>query len=121
MKDGRRILIKDPKLRNLRNNLRMIIKQAVLRKQNELLEKSRKTRKGKEMTRELIEKLRNINREIHKLRRALQVSICECAACARSDTDMIFHPRWKAWYCPDCYDASIKYKPPPHESEFDDN
>ncbi len=73
------------------------------------------------MDSEITKQLRDINRQVNELSRSLQVSICECAACARSDTDMIFHPRWKAWYCPDYYDASIKYKPPPHESEFDDN
>jgi seryl-tRNA synthetase len=118
---NKRITIKHPVLRKLRNNLRKIIKQAVLLKENELLEKSRNMWKGKNITNELREQLREIDKQINELRRALQVSICECTACAKSDTDMIFHPRWKAWYCPDCYDASIKYKPPPHESELDDN
>lgn len=121
MKKQKRITIKHPLLRNLRNNLRKIIIQAVINRKKELLDKRRLLWKGKEITPESRKKLRILLKQIDELRRNLQDSICRCTACARSDTDMSFHTRWEAWYCPDCYDASIKYKPPPHESEFDDN
>ena len=121
MKKKKRITIRHPNLVNLRNNLRSIIIQAVVNRKKELLDKRRLLWKGKEITPEAREKLRILRKQIDELRRSLRISICECAGCGRSDTDMIFHPRWKAWYCPQSYEASIKYKPPPHESEFDDN
>ena len=86
MKKKESIVIRDPLLRLIRDNLRTIIKLAV----------------KKEMSRLLAEGEEFLERYFD-LKRMLKASILQCPACFKGDKDMTFEPSTREWYCSECY------------------
>lgn len=83
----RSTFIKDPRLRKIRKNLRDLIITATRERMREVMDSDWKQYK--------------------ELKQALNKSICRCYSCRRSDLDMTYSPRFKAWYCFICYDRGI--------------
>jgi hypothetical protein len=108
MKKKRTISIKNPKLRKVRDNLRLLLLEATTvqwrkyfderhRLNTDLngnirnLSESKKPRAG-----ELTKKMREIDMLEER-------SIIRCPACRKIDRDMTFNPELKQWYCTQCY------------------
>lgn len=105
MKKERAIIIKDPRLRKARNELRILLKLWVTDKINSLLvEASMYSKRGDN------QKSREIQRKISKLNLMEGLSICSCIHCGRSDKDMIFVPEWRQWLCIECNSERVHYE-----------
>lgn len=111
MKKKKRISIKNPKLRNLRNNLRKVLLLAVeddiklnidLRKS--LLEESKVFVEPSEQYTFIKDDSSTLIAKSHELYRLERSSICKCPICSRIDQDMIFIPDENLWFCTECYD-----------------
>jgi hypothetical protein len=89
VKKKKTIVIKNPKLRKARNNLRYIISEAVISKWVELDQNG--------------EKIRSLADKRDKLDTAWKKSICVCPVCGSRTSDMTFNPYDKYWYCVKCY------------------
>ncbi len=108
MKKKRTISIKDPKLRKIRNNLRLLLSKAASVQWRLHFDEQHKlntdlngnfrnmSESKKQKAAELTEKMR----KIHILR---DKSIIQCPVCKRIDRDMTFNPEFKEWYCTQCY------------------
>jgi len=101
MKKEKKIVIKNPILRTLRNNLRIIIIRAVQNREFELMDLRHTLDYGEERD--------NIDKEMEKIRNALNSSICLCYNCSSKENDMVYIPFFEEWYCTDCY-KTIKWR-----------
>ncbi len=90
MKKERAIIIKNPHLKKIRNELRILLKLWVSDVMNSLLQKDR------------FENGPKFQKEISKLSLMDKLSICTCLHCGNSDKDMIYRPDMKQWLCIDC-------------------
>ncbi|MGV9197477.1 MAG: hypothetical protein ACOC44_15855 [Promethearchaeia archaeon] len=98
----RRIVLKDPRLRNLRLFLREVITQAYFAKKDQLWEKIDKFReenKDKEY--------REVNDEYKQLGHAYSDSIIDCEFCQQNTGDRIYVPYRHKWYCLNCYENDL--------------
>ncbi|MFX1281168.1 MAG: hypothetical protein ACFFA3_17590 [Promethearchaeota archaeon] len=118
MKKERKIIIKNPKLRRIRSNLRKILIEAKSRRLDDLakLEDSIINEHGLEDDR-LVE----IQNQINEVLSLMHGSICQCGngvSCLSlknflkenpiekwdsTDLDMAYYPKTKKWYCLECY------------------
>jgi hypothetical protein len=97
MKRKRSIVIKDPQLKKIRNNLRMLIIKWALDEWKKLHSKL------SGISSDEVELIRKINGEKQIVIKKLDASICLCASCSAPNKDMTFNPANKRWYCVDCY------------------
>ncbi len=103
MDKKRRLEIKHPHLRKIRNSLRYVIVEETYRR----LDKLRKKQEPYD--------------KVQSLQRALNASICKCSKCASTTSDMIHNPYDKNWYCVDCYEKlQYWYKYSPNSTERKD-
>ena len=114
MKKHKKIILKNLKLRRIRNNLRLCIINAVYSQEIQLLSERAKIywKNGVLASENVLkpnleekEKARTILHNIEKLNRQLNTSICKCPSCQSYEKDMIFYPPWGSWVCSDCYFA----------------
>ena len=121
MKHKKAIEIKDPKLRKIRNNLRLLWVSAVNNILSNYLEEQRDLlalNQGKKMNSFDLDQYAKLNRESERLRSILNRSICECPACRRSDQDMIFNPVTKVWFFVHCYELNREYYRHTNDGKF---
>lgn len=102
MKKKKTIIIKNPHLRKIRDNLRVVLNLAIHERCNELfdlmVQVDRSTDKGRDQYFALMYKCDD-------LRSAEKNSTIQCGACNFGiDRDVRFNPFDKAWYCIECYD-----------------
>ena len=113
MRDGKRIVIKTPFLRELRQNLRSLIISAVHSEVRmlDLFLEMYDNKPYSQLTREE----KNDRSKFYKLRwsltDSLHSSICECNTCTRSDRDMVYVEEVKGWCCTECYDNDKYFVP----------
>ncbi|MHA1197051.1 MAG: hypothetical protein ACTSRH_14745 [Promethearchaeota archaeon] len=104
----RRIIIKNPQLRRIRNSLRQVIELEALRREEKLMDKKHSMmldKSGKYFggdRKKIIKAARKLTKKIWEIERPLRDSIIECAVCGHSDRDMEYIPEEKAWFCLDC-------------------
>ena len=111
MRDKRAIIIKDPRLQKIRNNLRNLLLRAVSVKWNELFDEMDSLRYTPEGTRRTVDdfsshelkEYRSYQAQQSELRKLSDKSICKCVACGRADRDMVYNKAYNAWYCTECY------------------
>ena len=121
MKKKKAIIIKNPLLQTLRNNLREIILDAFYRELHKLSVKERSIWEGKSVNE--LSKVENdefhdlIDRQ-NKLREAKNRSICECPVWSQTNKDMIYNPKTQYWYCLDCYNELPKSLTPDWQPEY---
>ena len=108
MKDGRKIVITDPRLLNIRKNFRIIFKKAVeerLKTLRNLKNLAWKNRLINGYTK-LDEKRRGqLNREYNELLTAFHHSIL-CCRCKKGDDtmkNMVYIAQYEGWFCEECY------------------
>jgi len=103
MNHNKIIALKDPKLKKIRENLREIIFQAVMDREDQLIElmekEDRDTEEGYERYHELEEKKLELDR-------AMRYSTVTCPACNFGLLrDVKFNTYDKCWYCLECYNT----------------
>ena len=107
MKKKRSVIIRNPRLRRVRNNLRSLILKAVSEEQARLQAEREKIKTipdyYKNHPPELLEKVKKLNDQYWAIETPLRESILLCPACFQSDKDMIYNPVRKEWYCVECY------------------
>jgi hypothetical protein len=101
MKKERTIVIKNSFLRNLRNNLRNILIEAIWLKIENLKEKERKLDDKYDDPFEIDEYWEN-RAKIQDLDQTRINSITSCQLCTSSENDMVYIPENEAWYCTEC-------------------
>jgi len=112
MDKKRKMEIKHPQLRKIRDALRKAIVDATYDRLSEIMDEQ-----GKYPVEEK-EKLIPLVRKEQALRRALKASICICPICNSQTSDMIHNPHNKSWYCLDCYQELHEwYKHSPNSTE----
>lgn len=100
MNKKKTIALKDPRLQAIRNSLREVINQTVLKERRELFESMKKQDRG---STDGYKRYWDLYAERSVLKSYLRNSIIECPACFAIDRDMRYNPYDKAWYCVDCY------------------
>lgn len=105
MKKERAIIIKDPKLQKIRNELR-----AILNLWKSDIKSSLRAKSSKFSEEGNFSKSREIQKKISELNLQYQLSICVCLHCGHSDKDMIFIPEWKQWLCIECNTERVYFK-----------
>lgn len=111
MRDKRIIIIKNPRLQRIRNNLRYLLLRAVSIKWNELFDEmgeiSRDDKGGIKSVRYMApdekKRFRVLQQEQARLRKLADKSICKCVTCGKIDRDMAYNKAYNAWYCTECY------------------
>ena len=112
MKDGRTIIIEDPRLQKIRNNLRLIILHACLDRKKEIREQEHNltfNRNGGHVkaSEETTKKIQDLNDEWWEIERSLRSSIVKCPICSKHDKDMIYHKKSKTWFCVEHYKIQV--------------
>ena len=109
------VVIKDPKLRRIRNNLREILIKAYqntdIKLTSEIDAISRDSEGRLRMNRTPsenaeLQKLKDMRSQINEL---TDKSICYCRACKQINKDMAYNPTLEEWYCVECYEEFRDY------------
>lgn len=108
MKRAKTIVIKDPKLMKIRDNLRKILILECVAREEEISAKKRKLRfdkdgKFRSLTSKEEGEILKLSLELRKYMFSMRNSICFCEFCNSTDKDMSYVPRFKQWFCVDCY------------------
>ncbi|MBD3214548.1 MAG: hypothetical protein GF311_18200 [Candidatus Lokiarchaeota archaeon] len=115
MNKKKKLEIKHPHLRKIRDTLRYVIVEETYERLSNLISEQRK------YSIEEKEKLIPLVREEQALRRALDASVCICTICKSQASDMIYNPQLKKWYCVNCYEHNqYYYKHSPNSTERKD-
>ncbi|MFX1592167.1 MAG: hypothetical protein ACFFB6_02055 [Promethearchaeota archaeon] len=117
MKKKKTIIIKNLKLRNIRNNLRNLLIEWKVRLWNQLNEEyisihynqEGKVRHSKDYTSEEGKNVENIRKKMKELDDIMTDSIRKCTVCGAPDKDMTFNPVVKEWFCVDCYQLNQNF------------
>jgi len=108
VKKKKTIIIKDPRLRRVRNNFRILLIKWKSKQWNQLndaytkiqFDKNHYVRKLSVKERQRVKSLRG---QMNRLDWIVNHSICKCTVCSASDKDMTYNPAQERWFCVDCY------------------
>jgi len=108
MKNGRTIIIRDPKLQKIRNNLRFIILKESSKRKSEIRDQKHDVNHDKDgnyirTTDEGSKILQELTVKWWEIERPLRASIIKCPGCNKHKNDMTFHRKTRTWYCVQCY------------------
>lgn len=108
MKKKRTVSIKDPRLRRIRNNLRLLLLELTSAQLKRYFEERHKLHMDLDGNyRNLSESKKPRASELTKKMREIDIlrdrSIIRCPSCRMNDRDMTFNPELKQWYCVQCY------------------
>lgn len=113
MNHKKTVKVSNPILKTLHNNLRLLWKVAVADdlgkigdEKDKILEEFNRIYTGKET---IPDRYRIIHKKWENLVGTLSDSICKCATCSKTDSDMTYSVRDECWYCTDCYEQSHFY------------
>jgi len=102
MKKEKTIIIKSPKLRNIRNELRILLKLWLSDTEASLIEQQMSTSDR--------QKYADLQKSLSKLHLSYIKSICICLLCGKSDKDMIFIPKIDQWLCIECNSRRVLFE-----------
>ena len=107
MKNGRTIVIKDPKLQRARNNFRLLILAECSRRKSEISDQEHKFTRVKDgnyvrPSEEGVKILQKLNDKRWEIERPLRASIVQCPGCNKHNKDMAYHRKSRTWYCVQC-------------------
>ncbi len=109
MKAERIISIKHPLLKNLRNNLRIVISQAYDNKMRFYSQKDANLIKNVNSLKSLTDKeISEFTNLMEDLSDKFEGSVCCCPRCGSRNMDVVYSLRWKNWYCVKCYIKEMK-------------
>lgn len=111
MKKKKTIIIKDPKLRKIRNNLRALLiawSNKLWFQFNDEYKKIHYTNDGKvrhssDYSPKERDKVQYSINYMKRIESIVDNSICKCSVCGAPDKDMTYNPVEKRWFCVDCY------------------
>ncbi|HEC40923.1 MAG TPA: hypothetical protein ENI29_21945 [bacterium] len=111
MRDKRAIIIKDKKLRRIRDSFRDIFFQAIRLERKKLREQRRKlmfTIDGvrlsvDDLSFDNLRQFRGLQDREDLLSNKVRRSILMCVTCGKGDRDMVYNKAYGAWYCTECY------------------
>jgi len=117
MKKKRTIIIKNPNLQKIRNNLRTILINWQSKEWNLLhdeytkihYDQAGRVRASKELSKHERLKVGRIQEQMKIIDDILDSSICKCTVCGASEKNMTFNPVAKKWFCVDCYKLNQDY------------
>lgn len=117
MKKKRSIVVNNPQLRKIRDNMRILLMDWASREWNKLKDEELKitydesgnvrhpnTYSGQEIT-----ELRRISKLMSENRSLVETSICKCFRCVATDKNMTYNPVEKAWFCIQCYEEMKRW------------
>ncbi len=115
MRDKRAIIIKNPRLQKIRNNLRRLLLAVVSVKWNKLFDEMDRLRYTPGGTRRTVDdftsdelrEYRAYQAQQNDLRKLSDKSICKCVMCGKADRDMVYNKAYDAWYCTFCYGLEL--------------
>jgi len=115
MRDKRVIIIKNPRLQKIRNNLRDVLIQAYHAQWNMLFDQMDKISRDdngrpksvRDMTPEEKKRFRDLQEQENELSNLLDRSILTCVACGKGHRDMVYNKAYDAWYCTFCYGLEL--------------
>lgn len=109
LKKKRTIIIRNPCLRRVRNNLRSLLIQTCGDEQSKIHEEEEKLMLIPDYydNEDIQKQAKKLNDQYWAIKRPLRESILLCPACFQSDKDMTYNPVRKEWYCTGCY-AELK-------------
>jgi len=111
------IEIRDPRLRKIRNNFRLLWISATQRIYDKNLGKQEALLKDRMNSYEM-DQFRKSEKDIQRIRALVDRSICKCPVCRKSDRDMIFNPITKVWFCVHCYELNREYYKYTEDAKF---
>jgi len=115
MKDRRAIIIKNPRLQKIRNNLRDLWFKAVSTEGNKISDEMHKlTHEGirrafSDLSPDEQQIYRTYQKERDLLNDLSRRSICMCVSCGKGGRDMVYNRAYDAWYCTECYEMHREY------------
>lgn len=111
MRDKRAIIIKDSRLKKIRDNLRDVIIQAYHIHWKKLFDEMDKIsrdvngrpRSVRKLSLDEKKRFRELQELQSGLSNSLDRSILTCVACGKGHRDMVYNKAYRAWYCTECY------------------
>ena len=103
------IVLKNPRLRKIRTELRNLLKQAFIERYLGYFEQMGTIRNDLSLNyEEKKRKCTEIEWESEKLRHAYLHSITGCRVCGKSDVNLMYNPVLNTWFCERCYNFNQK-------------
>lgn len=117
MKKKRTIIIKNPKLRKIRDNFRSLWIEWGQKMWFELNEeykeihydKNKRPRHPNDYSNEERQLVGHIKSKMREIDNYVDNSICKCIVCGKGDRDMTYNPIDKEWYCTKCYQENKEF------------
>lgn len=114
MQKKRIIAIRDPKLRKIRANLRLLLLKCKSVQWNQFHDEYEELRFDKnhhplDLTRDEKKKVGILQQKMRVLDEASEKSICKCRKCLVTDKDMVYSPVYQGWFCVECYNELHEY------------
>ncbi|MFX1470577.1 MAG: hypothetical protein ACFFB8_18175 [Promethearchaeota archaeon] len=107
MRDERKIIIRNERLRKIRNNLREIIIRAVYDEMEILQNFDNLYQDWSSLTPEEQSESGILQAKITNLFSLLSKSICACPLCTQTDKDMVYIDLYETWYCTECQEKDL--------------
>ena len=107
MKDDRKIIIRNEKLRKIRNNLREIIIRAVYDEIEILRNYTNLYEPWLDLTPKEQKEVAYLQGTKTELSSLLSKSICACPLCTQTDKDMVYIDLYETWYCIECQEKDL--------------
>lgn len=102
MRKKRAIIIRSPKLRNIRDELRTLLKLWLSDTEASLIEQQMSTNDR--------QKYADLQKSLSSLHLSYIRSICICLFCGKSDKDMVFIPKMDQWLCIECNSRRVHFE-----------
>ena len=107
MKRHVKIIIRNELLKNLRDNLRKVIINALNHQISNIDEKYEDLFDVVAETGDIPDELADLEEKKQLLNRSFNESICICNICQKMDKDMVYATRPAEWFCIDCYENKL--------------
>jgi len=117
MKDERKIVIRNERLRKIRNNLREILILALYDEIEILRNYASLYGSPLDLPPEEEVEVYYLQGTKHKFFSLMRRSICKCARCSNQENDMIYIEIHDQWYCTECHDNDRIWYPAHGSSE----
>ncbi|MFX1296922.1 MAG: hypothetical protein ACFFD2_18950 [Promethearchaeota archaeon] len=106
LKKKKTIVIKDPQLRKIRNNIRDLVLKASRTVQHRILDEIERLKTTDSPNNNQV--IKELYHRESLIEDSLRHSILLCPVCFKSDKGMVYNPVRKVWYCVECYEKLRK-------------
>ena len=117
MKKKRSIIVNNPQLKRIRDNLRVLLIRWASREWNQwndvkkeiTYDENGKVRHPNTYSKSEKGELRRLRGLMSANRDLVEESICKCFRCVATDKNMTYNPVEKAWFCFQCYEEMKRW------------